>query len=58
MWFQSFQDDVCRYLKDDIGHEEDGQRSVEVVPHKLEILQKTVNGSIGDVDSAAHERIP
>ena len=47
--FQLFQDDVRGDLKYNVGHEEDCQSSIVLVPNELQIGDQTIDGSIRNV---------
>lgn len=53
---QPFQDEVGRYLENDIRNKEDSQGDVEVVALELEILWQPIDGSISNIDSGHASR--
>lgn len=54
---QPFQDEVGRYLENDIRHKEDSQGDVEVVALELEILGQTIDGGISNIDSGQRNQV-
>lgn len=54
---QPFQNDVRRYLKDHIWHEEDGQGDVKLLALELEISLQTIDDGIANVDTAHARRL-
>lgn len=52
MRFEPSQQDVRRYLKENVRHEEDSKSNVGLITHKVQIFREFQSESITNVDAS------